>query len=77
MSPWWYSSEFTHDADSIRLSGGRRPPLLRIAPDGFNQLEDWKTERPGDRPAGAIAVQIRAGGAGVDPTRACYRVTTR
>jgi SNF2 family DNA or RNA helicase len=40
----------------------------------INQLEDWKTERPGDRPAGVIAVQIRAGGAGVDLTRACYCV---
>jgi len=39
-----------------------------------NQLEEWKTERPGDLPAGVIAVQIRAGGAGVDLTRACYCV---
>jgi SNF2 family DNA or RNA helicase len=63
---------FTHDADSIRQkveAAGRRYYELS---GRINQLEDWKTERPGDRPAGVIAVQIRAGGAGVDLTRACY-----
>lgn len=65
---------FTHDADSIRQkveAAGRRYYELS---GRINQLEDWKTENPGDRPAGVIAVQIRAGGAGVDLTRACYCV---
>jgi SNF2 family DNA or RNA helicase len=63
---------FTHDADSIRQkveAAGRRYYELS---GRINQLEDWKTECPGDLPAGVIAVQIRAGGAGVDLTRACY-----
>src|SRR5690606_34335510 len=52
---------FTHDADSIRQkveAAGRRYYELS---GRINQLEDWKTENPGDRPAGVIAVQIRAG----------------
>jgi SNF2 family DNA or RNA helicase len=65
---------FTHDADAIRQeveATGRRYYELS---GRVNQLEDWKTERPGNLPAGVIAVQIRAGGAGVDLTRACYCV---
>jgi len=65
---------FIHDADAIRQeveAAGRRYYELS---GRINQLEDWKTERPGDLPASVIAVQIRAGGAGVDLTRACYCV---
>jgi len=65
---------FIHDADTIRQvveAAGRRYYELS---GRINQLEDWKTECPGDFPAGVIAVQIRAGGAGVDLTRACYCV---
>src|SRR5690606_9221429 len=55
---------FIHDADTIRQeveAAGRRYYELS---GRINQLEDWKTERPGDLSAGVIAVQIRAGGAG-------------
>jgi SNF2 family DNA or RNA helicase len=65
---------FTHDADVIRQkveAAGRRYYELS---GQINQLKEWKTERPGDLPASVIAVQIRAGGAGVDLTRACYCV---
>ena len=65
---------FIHDADAIRQEAevaGRRYYELS---GRINQLEDWKTERPDDLSAGVIAVQIRAGGAGVDLTRACYCV---
>lgn len=65
---------FIHDADAIRQvveAAGRRYYELS---GRVNQLEDWKTERPDDLPASVIAVQIRAGGAGVDLTRACYCV---
>lgn len=65
---------FIYDADTIRQvveAAGRRYYELS---GRINQLEDWKTECPGDFPAGVIAVQIRAGGAGVDLTRACYCV---
>ena len=65
---------FIHDADAIRQvveAAGRRYYELS---GRVNQLEDWKTERPSNLPAGVIAVQIRAGGAGVDLTRACYCV---
>jgi SNF2 family DNA or RNA helicase len=65
---------FIHDADAIRQkveAAGRRYYELS---GRVNQLEDWKTERSDDLPASVIAVQIRAGGAGVDLTRACYCV---
>lgn len=65
---------FIHDADAIRQvveAAGRRYYELS---GRVNQLEDWKTERPDDLPVSVIAVQIRAGGAGVDLTRACYCV---
>ncbi len=65
---------FIHDADATRQvveAAGRRYYELS---GRINQLEDWKTERPDNIPAGVIAVQIRAGGAGVDLTRACYCV---
>ena len=65
---------FIHDADAIRQeveAAGRRYYELS---GRVNQLEDWKTEHPGDLSAGVIAVQIRAGGTGVDLTRACYCV---
>jgi SNF2 family DNA or RNA helicase len=65
---------FIHDADAIRQgveAAGRRYYELS---GRVNQLEDWKTEHPGDLPASVIAVQIRAGGTGVDLTRACYCV---
>ncbi len=65
---------FTHDANAIRQEVEAAGRCYYELSGRVNQLEDWKTERPGNLPAGVIAVQIRAGGAGVDLTRACYCV---
>lgn len=65
---------FIYDVNVIRQVVGATGRRYYELSGRVNQLEEWKTERPGDLPAGVIAVQIRAGGVGVDLTRACYCV---
>jgi len=60
-------SRFTRDIDMIRVALAEQGRTCAVLDGRQNQLEEWKSGAFDD-----IAVQIRAGGAGVDLTRAAY-----
>lgn len=62
-------SRFTRDLDMIKGALAQRARTCAILDGRMNQLAEWQRGEFND-----IAVQIRAGGAGVDLTRSCYAV---
>lgn len=60
-------SRFTRDIDMIRVALAEQGRTCAVLDGRMNQLREWQVGEFND-----IAVQIRAGGAGVDLTRACY-----
>jgi len=60
-------SRFTRDIDMIRVALAEQGRTCAVLDGRMNQLREWQAGEFND-----IAVQIRAGGAGVDLTRSCY-----
>lgn len=60
-------SRFTRDIDMIRVALAEQGRTCAVLDGRMNQLREWQQGEFND-----IAVQIRAGGAGVDLTRAAY-----
>lgn len=62
-------SRFTRDIDIVREALAAQGRTCAVLDGRMNQLAEWQRGEFLD-----IAIQIRAGGAGVDLTRACYAV---
>lgn len=58
---------FRHDLESVHRAGLATKRTVAELSGSFNQLQEWQ-----DAEYDILAVQIQAGGIGVDLTRACY-----